>query len=283
MEAEAPTDGTLDDPNALARAVALLERVGGASVEEAREMRRARAEGSVDEIVESARDRAAHILSSVVTSVDRATESEVATTEHAFIDFSKALIRVRESLGSSCDAVVDALVLPAAAPEVVAAPSDLRPSAPSPAEIAARAHRDQPVSAADTYFALLHTVPAQDIAEAAGPEVVAPEVVAAAVAAVDVDTAVTPDEATATEPTVITPGKPRYEIPWFLNPPPPRPTAPTVTPETAPAPTIPTGDLLPSAKVAAPKAAPAPPTVGSDARTARPLGLTTTRWVPPRR
>ncbi|MCU1459769.1 MAG: sortase family protein LPXTG-site transpeptidase [Actinomycetia bacterium] len=195
MEAEAAADDQVPNAQALARAVALLERVGGASLEEARRMRHARAEGSVDEIVESARDRAARILSTVGSSVDRATESEVAPTEEAFTTFSKELVGVRETVGLTRDTVVDALAVPPA-------PIDVSPLLPRPAaERAGRARSPEPFSAAGAYFSLLSTAPQPAPPDVATAE---PEAEPAPALATDAGTApevtpVDPDAAPVTE------------------------------------------------------------------------------------
>jgi sortase A len=243
MEADAPADFPTDEHNELARAVALLERVSGASVEEARRMRRARAEGSVEEIVESARDRAARILSAVGPSVDRATESEVPATEEAFSDFSKELIRVRESVGAARDSVVEVLVLPGAGPKA-STPIDLRPAPSFPAEPPARAPRDEPVSAAAAYFAALRTS-RYEIPWFLNPP---PRPTATAAA---IETGVT--EITPIEPGVVEPGPTAADQSGDLLP-----SAKTTTPNAAPAPIVPPPVVTPRVDAPAPAPAPTP-------------------------
>ncbi len=207
MEADAPADTPTPDHHELARAVALLERVSSESIEDARRARRAQAEGSVDLIVESARERAARILRAVGPSVDRVTGAEVPATEAAFGDFTRELIRVRESVDASRDAVVDALD---AAGSQVVGPTDVLPPVAFPADLVPPAPPDQPVSATAAYFAALRAVPVPEpdaTAIATEPETPSVPVAAATVAGADA------------------PAKPRYEIPWFLVPPTPHPEA----------------------------------------------------------
>ncbi len=284
MDAETPADPDTADPQTLANAVALLERVGDASLEEARAQRRARAEGSVEAILGSARARAAHILSSITTSVTQATDSEVLTTEDAFTDFSRELVRVRESVGRSRDAVVVSLDPAATAAEL--ALLDLPVVPPPPIAVAPVVEQHAPPSAAGTYFALLHSMPSLEpepepepealeapraavpawvadpvkphldipwFLDPPPPRVAAPERVEAAPAAAIAGPEVA--EPVVAEPVVAEPEvevdvpKPRYEVAWFLNPPPPLSTTLRTTPSPPPSPTPP---APPAPKPAAP-------------------------------